>query len=142
MTRIQSYLSYALFVAVSCGVWWQPLARTFSLALHNDEYTHLLLILPVSATLILLEWRSQKPAVQANFRLGSVLLIMVVLLTGFANWRSAGLELTMFNFQSACLHCSCGGSQASWFVSAREPLAHFFFLSCFSFGWFRFHLSR
>ena len=91
MTRVQSYLSYALFVAVSCGVWWQPLARTFSLAIHNDEYTHLLLILPVSATLILLEWRSQKPAVQANFRLGSVLLIMVVLLTGFANWRSAGL---------------------------------------------------
>jgi exosortase len=91
MTRVQSYLSYALFVAVSCGVWWQPLARTFSLALHNDEYNHLFLILPVSATLILLEWRSQKPAVQANFRLGSVLLIMVVLLTGFANWRSAGL---------------------------------------------------
>src|SRR2546425_12936618 len=91
MTRIQSYLSYALFVAVSCGVWWQPLARTFSLALHNDEYTYLLLILPVSATLILLEWRSQKPAAQANFRLGSVFLIMVVLLTGFANWRSAGL---------------------------------------------------
>src|SRR5437667_1089474 len=91
MTRVQSYLSYALFVAVSCGVWWQPLARTFSLALPNDEYTHLLLILPVSATLILLEWRSQKPAVQTNFRLGSVFLIMVVLLTGFANWRSAGL---------------------------------------------------
>jgi exosortase len=91
MTRVQSYLSYALFVAVSCGVWWQPLARTFSLALHNDEYTYLFLILPVSATLILLEWRSQKAAVQANFRLGSVLLIIVVLLTGFANWKSAGL---------------------------------------------------
>jgi len=29
--------------------------------------------------------------VQTNFRLGSVFLIMVVLLTGFANWRSAGL---------------------------------------------------
>ena len=28
---------------------------------------------------------------QTNFRLGSVFLIMVVLLTGFANWRSAGL---------------------------------------------------
>src|SRR5437660_10708244 len=90
MTRVQSYLSYALFVAVSCGVWCQPLAGTFSLALHNDEYTHLLLILPVSATMILLEWKSQEPAVQANFRLGSVLLLMVVLLTGFANWRPAG----------------------------------------------------
>src|SRR5206468_7341156 len=88
MTRVQSYLRYVLFVAVSCGLWWQPLVHTFSLALHNDEYTHLFLILPVSATMILLEWKSQKPAVQANFRLGSVLLLMVVLLSGFANWRS------------------------------------------------------
>jgi exosortase len=91
MTRVQSYLSYAFFVAISCGVWWQPLARTFSLALHNDEYTHLLLILPVSAALIWLEWRSQKSAVQANLRLGAVLLATLVWLTGFANWRSAGL---------------------------------------------------
>jgi len=34
---------------------------------------------------------AKEPAVQTNFRLGSVFLIMVVLLTGFANWRSAGL---------------------------------------------------
>jgi exosortase len=91
MTRVQSYLTFAFLGALSCLVEWRPLARTFSLAIHNDEYTHLFLILPVSAALILLQWRSQKPAVQANFRLGSVLLIMVVLLTGFANWRSAGL---------------------------------------------------
>src|SRR5947209_15253640 len=91
MIRVQSYLSYALFATVSCGVWWQPLARTFSLALHNDEYTHLFLILPVSASLILLEWRSRKPAAPVNSQLGLILLIMVALLTRFANWRSVGL---------------------------------------------------
>src|SRR5437660_12078843 len=89
MTRVQSCLSYALFVAVSCGVWWQPLARTFSLALHNDEYTHLLLVLPVSASLILVEWRSQKPIVQVNFRIGSGLLFAAVLIAGLARWRQA-----------------------------------------------------
>src|SRR5437660_11084106 len=91
MTRVQSCLSYALFVAVSCGVWWQPLARTFSLAIHNDEYTHLLLILPVSASLILLEWRSQKPIAQASFRIGSALLLAAVLIAGFAKWRAADI---------------------------------------------------
>src|SRR5438132_12589953 len=91
MTRVQSYLSYALFVAVSCGVGWHPLARTLSLALHNDEYTHLLLILPVSASLILLEWRSQKPIAQASFRIGSALLLAAVLIAGFAKLRAADI---------------------------------------------------
>jgi exosortase len=91
MTRVQSYLSFVLFVAVSCVAGWRPLARTFSLALHNDEYTHLLLILPVSASLILLGWRSQKSAAQANFRSGPVLLFAAILLSVFARWIPAGL---------------------------------------------------
>ena len=92
MTRVQSYLSYALFVAVSCGVWWQPLARTFSLAMHNDDYTHLLLILPISASLIVLEWRSRKPAIRANFRASVLLLLAAVFTAGWARWWAVGLS--------------------------------------------------
>ena len=92
MTRVQSYLSYALFVAVSCGVWWQPLARTFSLAIHNDDYTHLLLILPISASLIVLEWRSRKPAIRANFRASVLLLLAAVFTAGWARWWAVGLS--------------------------------------------------
>ena len=91
MTKLQSYLSFALLCAVSLVIGWHPLARTFSLALHNDEYTHLLLILPVSASLILLGWRSQRPAVQANFRSGPALLFAAILLSAFAHWIPAGL---------------------------------------------------
>jgi exosortase len=92
MTRVQSYLSYALFVAVSCGVWWQPLARTVSLALHNDEYTHLLLIIPISVSLIVLEWRSRKPAIRANFRASVPLLLAAVFTAGWARWWAVGLS--------------------------------------------------
>src|SRR5438128_6732510 len=98
MTRVQSYLSYALFVAVSCGVWWQPLARTFSLALHNDEYTHLLLILPVSATMILLEWKSQR---QCRRTFGSVQSCYSWLFCSLVSPIGGRLVwLTMFNFRS------------------------------------------
>src|SRR5213593_394572 len=91
MTRVQSNLSFAFLCVVSLVLGWQPLARTFSLALHNDEYTHLLLILPVSAGLILLDWRSQKPIAQANFRIGSALLFAAFLIAGLARWRAADI---------------------------------------------------
>src|SRR5437870_3781620 len=90
MTRVQANLNFAFLCAVSLAVGWHPLARTFSLALHNDEYTHLFLILPLSAGLILLDWRSQKPVVQPNFRIASALLFGAVLVAGLAKWRLVG----------------------------------------------------
>jgi exosortase len=91
MNGIRSNLSFAFLCALSLTVGWHQLARTFSLALHNDEYTHLLLILPVSASLILLDWRSQKPIGQACIRIGSALLLAAVLIAGLAKWRAADI---------------------------------------------------
>src|SRR6184192_2817197 len=90
MTRVQANLNFAFLCAVSLAVGWHPLARTFSLALHNDEYTHLFLILPLSAGLILLDWRSHKPVVKPNFRIASALLFGAVLMAGLAKWRLVG----------------------------------------------------
>src|SRR5437879_8454360 len=94
MTRVQANLNFAFLCAVSLAVGWHPLARTFSLALHNDEYTHLFLILPLSAGLILLDWRSQKPVVKPNFRIASALLFGAVLMAGLAKWRLRSEEHT------------------------------------------------
>src|SRR5437016_2888017 len=91
MTRVQANLSFAFLCAISFVLGWQPVARTFSVALHNDDDTNLLLILPVTASLILLEWRSQKPIAQASFRIGSALLLAAVLIAGFAKWRAADI---------------------------------------------------
>jgi exosortase len=84
-------VSLSLLLAVSLLVGWRPLVDTFALALRNNEYTHLLLILPVSAALIFLEWRSLRPMVAPNVRMGSALLAMAVLVAGFARGWSTSL---------------------------------------------------
>ena len=52
---------------------------SFALALRDDQYTHLLLILPVSVALIFMDWKSPEPATKANFGMGSSLLVVAVL---------------------------------------------------------------
>ena len=90
MAKMSPYrLNFAFLLAASLLVGWRPLVATFSLALRNDEYTHILLILPVSVALIILEWPSLRPVVAPNVRVGSALLAMAVLGAGFAQVRSA-----------------------------------------------------
>jgi exosortase len=91
MGRVQSNLNFAFLCAISLIIGWHTLARAFSLALHNDEYTHLFLMLPVSGGLIFLDWRSQKPIAQANFRIGPALLFAAVLIAGLASWIRADI---------------------------------------------------
>lgn len=76
--------TFGLLLAVSLLVGWRPLAATFALALREYEYTHILLILPISAALIFMEWPSVRPMVIANVRAGFGLLAIAVLLAGFA----------------------------------------------------------
>lgn len=52
---------------------------TLGLALRKDEYTHILIILPVSAALTYLEWGSGHAQPEANFRGDSVLMLLAVL---------------------------------------------------------------
>ncbi|MGO9366865.1 MAG: exosortase/archaeosortase family protein [Terriglobales bacterium] len=84
-------LSLLLLLAVSITLGWRPLLDTFALALREDQYTHIILILPLSAALILSEWRSLRPMVARNFRTGFPLLVIAVLLVGVVKWRSATL---------------------------------------------------
>jgi exosortase len=79
MTKLPPHLSLALLLAVSLLVGWRPLIDTFALALRDDAYTHILLILPISAALIFMEWQSLRPMVAPNVRAGSALLAIAVL---------------------------------------------------------------
>ena len=97
MTRSPSpQLSLALLLAVSLLVGWRPLVHTFALALRDDAYTHILLILPISAALIFLEWHSLQPMVAANVRIGSSILAMAVLVAGFGRaWSSISSDVQL-----------------------------------------------
>jgi exosortase len=60
------FIQFLLLLALSALFWGRPLVATFALALNNDEYTHLLLILPVSAALMFLEWKSLRYSPSPN----------------------------------------------------------------------------
>jgi exosortase len=64
----------ALFVAISLLWGWRALFDTLALSLRDDEYTYILLILPVSAGLIYLEWRSLRLMLAPGVRAGSAFL--------------------------------------------------------------------
>jgi exosortase len=71
-------LIFSILAVISLAIWWRALASSFALALRDDQYTHLLLILPVSVALIFIDWKSPEPATKSSLRIGSSLLVAAV----------------------------------------------------------------
>jgi exosortase len=84
---------FSILVALSLAIWWSPLVSSLALAWRDDRYTHILLIIPVSVALVLLEW---KPSLSLSFdssrAIGSALLAIAVSITSLARWKSASLS--------------------------------------------------
>ena len=94
MTRMK-FSALAILWVVSILFWWYPLLATLELALTNDAYTHILLIFPLSAALIYMDWKylntapvSSAQAIdpQTSRVMGTALLVFALLLGGFARW--------------------------------------------------------
>ncbi len=115
---------FLLLLTVSLAVGWRPLANTFALALGNDEYTQILLILPISATLIYLERRSVRTAVSMNVRIGAAFLVIAALVAcSTLGWPARISADEQLSVRMLALVLSwigafvlCFGSQASRFV--------------------------
>lgn len=92
MIVLSPYRIFLFLCVVSVVLWWHTILATLVLALRNDAYTHILLILPISFGLIFLEWRSRKTQPEPDFRSGSALLVLAVLI-GFIEgvWRRDSL---------------------------------------------------
>jgi exosortase len=57
MIKSLSRVRWLFFLLAAASlIAWHPLAATFRLAYSNDEYTHLLLIVPVSGLMVFSEW--------------------------------------------------------------------------------------
>jgi exosortase len=123
----------ALLWVISLVVGWRPLVDTFTLSLRNDEYTHILLILPVTAALILLKWRFLRRELGLGLWTGSSFLSVAALIACSALLWSASLpadlqlSIKMFALVLWCIGAFvlCLGSKAS-----RAVL----FPLCFLFG--------
>jgi exosortase len=79
-----------LFVG-SILVAWHPLASTLKLASENDEYTHILLILPLSLAFICIEWKSLRPILESNVFNGSLILCLAAVVAGLV--RSQAIRM-------------------------------------------------
>jgi exosortase len=89
MTRRSPFRTFAFLCAVSLVIGWRPLLGAYSLALHADEYTHLLLIVPICVALIFAE-RDVPKASHEPTAGGPVLLLVAILIGGCSRWL-AGL---------------------------------------------------
>lgn len=90
---------FIALMAISVAIWWAPLTSTFALALSEEQYTHILLILPISATLIFLDsrtdWKvnrksdgkSSEPRTGASLALASVFLVIAVFANAIVRWK-------------------------------------------------------
>jgi len=105
-TRTQAP-AFAFLCAVSILFWWHPLVTSLNLALANDAYTHILLILPLSAALIYMDSKygdskALRIDPQSSPRLGSALLALALLMGCSARWGMGAapddirLSLAMF----------------------------------------------
>jgi exosortase len=86
MTRLSPSRCFAFLCALSLLIGWHSLFSAFALAMRSDEYTHLLLIVPISACLILFDWAMLKPAFEPAVRLGSALLVIAILIGAYSRW--------------------------------------------------------
>jgi exosortase len=77
---------FTLLCAVSLVIGWRPLFDAFLLALRSDEYTHLLLIVPISAALIFAERVALKAEFEPAVGFGSALLVVAILIGGYSRW--------------------------------------------------------
>ena len=104
--------SFSILAAVSLLFWWRPLADTLELALANEAYTHIVLVLPLSAALIYLnlnyldsnniDSKALRAVPQPSLRLGVLLLGAALLIGCYTRWGTGGapydvrLSLAMF----------------------------------------------
>jgi exosortase len=91
MTKRFQLAAFAFLCGASIMIWWHALVVTLRLALNNDAYTHILLIVPLSIALIYMPSRTLPKSYESSVATGSLLLAGALVVTGFARWGAPGL---------------------------------------------------
>ena len=85
-------LIFSILAAISLAVWWRALASSFLLAIRDDQYTQILLILPVSVALIFVDWRSPEASPGSSLGTGSALLVIAGVTAILARLEASSLR--------------------------------------------------
>ena len=111
-------VNFALLCVLSAALLWRPLIATFSLALHSDQYTHIILILPISAALICSEWNHVRPRPNPDAGAGKLLFVCGICIAAMDRWSvwlspdvrlSVGMLALIILWISAFLICFGSG---------------------------------
>ena len=123
-----------LILWIASLLWgWHTLANTLVLSMRDEEYTYILLILPVCAVLLFLQRQSIRQSIAFDFRLGPVLLLIAAAIACCLQARSSSiapdvqLSIAMF-----ALVLWWVGDFVLWFGARASRLA--LFPLCFLFG--------
>ena len=84
-TRSASIVFVFLWL-LSTTIFWHPFAETVRLALGDSEFTHIVLILPLSAVLVFSQWNSAKPNCSRSPWTGLFLGVTGVVVALSARW--------------------------------------------------------
>src|ERR1700719_675170 len=79
MLKSAAPVIFALLVAIATAIWWNPLTALFALALRNEQYTHILLVLPISTALLFLYREPPAEPSVLNVVVGSTLLLIALI---------------------------------------------------------------
>lgn len=118
----------------SLVLWWGPIKATYALAVAREEYTHILLIWPVTLGLIALEWKEQRLSPAPGWRLAAPLFLISSLLwlistrmdaSLFADVRLAFSMMALVLCWIAIFAFCCGTTACYQFLF---PLAFMFWL--------------
>lgn len=86
----RSQILFVFLCAASIVLWWHSLVATVGLALANDAYTHLLLIVPLSAGLVYFDSKMARVEARPSYGSGTVILLVASLIGGYARWGAHG----------------------------------------------------
>jgi exosortase len=134
MTKTSRTLQFVFMLAVSVALGWRPLMSTLTLALRSDEYTHILLILPLSCALVYLQNLRRLPDFKPAVGAGSALLIVALLVASFARGGADGLtpnvrlSLSMFALVTWWIGCIAFYLGIRAFQALLFPLCFLFWL--------------
>lgn len=126
----------AIFIALAAGyssIFWKAIAAVSALAWHVDEYTHILLILPLSLSLIYLERGKLRRNVKYSPLPGLILGLLSVAIailgkTYLAQFNGISLSIAIFSLVMFWMACIAGCYGSAVFRSLLFPLLFLFLL--------------
>jgi exosortase len=102
-------LAFLSVCAASVAIWWKPCLTTMALALKNSEYSHVLIIIPITAALVFCRRRTLRRSIRFDPTVGTPLLL-VSLAAGLWSSRASftAPDLKLFVSMFALVTCWIG----------------------------------